>query len=1772
MIDICDISGLTKISVSPLEGSVHRFQLMKEDYVLLRFTLAEPVYFEVGDFADIDGSRYYIADPVYPTFNTSTAGYDYELRMESHYYIWKNHILFYDRQGNKEASWSLTRSPEAHLSIVVSNLQSIGFTYNGTAYQAVVDSTVDTAPKLVQYENTNIIDALTKIAEAWDCEWWVDGNKIYLGRLEHGEPIDLEIGKEIASMSRSQSQDIYATRLYVFGSTRNIPSDYRKGQSGTVVEGIVQKRLMLPAGTPYIDVVSGLNDKEVVEAVVIIDDVYPRMTGTMTSVKPVQRTTEAAEGEDPETFTAYQFKDSSLTFSKEYILPGETLRIQFQSGPLSGMEFDVTFNPDKIEDESKPEAQVFEIVRNDDYGQYLPQSPLIPGVGNQYILYNFDTQYVSDELIPEAEQELLEKALALKDKMVADPSTYNCVLNSYRASGYDENNGTLNPSKAIDLTAGQKVNLINKAYFKNGRVTRIIGFEKKLDIPYDSPSYTVGETAAYSRLGELEQRIESIQVEGNTYVNQGGGGGFGVYIIKKEDTTAASDSNVFSALRTLAEIDKVKEEMDEMYLRKDINDTAHGIILFDQKIGSSVFIDGWEGKGWEITDGGAGLLDSLRVRSDIFLGNRLGSDTFVSGFPNGYGWEITPYQRTNSAGTTETKYRLEIDDINVRGKLRAYEFVISQLRGENDNVIFAGMMKVDHYDATERRLYLDTEEGVLYNPFRSGDILMVQRFGGMPTAESDYNVIKQYELRVDEAGIGNLSDGEDRLDWITFTNFVGDISDITEGDVLTRVDSVADSTRKGIVKVTTIDEIGAPYIDVVYGMKTDPENATRARMGNLTGIRTKNGIDLTGVWGIYGSGAYFENSTYILDNGNTIEQQFTIINGTLESTIGELRNDMSLEPGNILRNSSFSRDTNYWETGGTVNLWAFNGQFIYANDTFISEKDDFAGIYQDGSRNVLRIRNSYVLQRNDVMDIPVHEEGDEDWTYSFSFFYKVLQAGTLTAGFSGSALYLSQQLQPTDEYQKLSKVADWNEQGDFRISFTGEILIYGVSLFNDALADAEIRLQTQITQNAEMIALKAEKTYVDSETGKIYEKYDGEIKVMADDIALRVTYEDFNTESQALEKRLESRIELTEENINLSVTEQVNSINAVIESVQTAVGEAKDAAEDVADSVTSLNEYVDGAFKNGMIEDAEAKAIEKYINTVNSIKKDVDSTYATLYNNLYLDGDPKTNLYNAKRTFDSAISSLIDTINSVISDQKVTEAEKGSVDSKFDAFNNAYAGLATSIESANKAIQDKLKGYSDSALAAANAANAAASKAQESADAAGQSVTDLDNEIKGSFRDGIITDAEKISIGKYLNTVDSTMSDVEATYTKLYANTYLEGTPKSNLKTAYDNLKSAYDSLVAAIEDATADSTASETEFAAVNTQFATFNSRLSTFKTSIESANKAIQDKLNELANTGIASVRADLNIEKARISANVTAIDNINQTIEDSGWITTADGNQLWARKDNIISTINQSPESISIDADRINLNGTVTFSMFSSSLQDRINGKADSDDLGALAMLDTVGESQLSAALKNSINNKLERGDMGDLAFKDKIGKALLDETLIKNGVILTTLIDTDAIYANMAQIGDFSIESGSLVSNKMKLYPSSGLYFEDSGRGIISRFGAQTIPSSTGVSCNLFLRNTDNSGTGMTNGACMTLEVGNPTNTNGQKWISCSQASGWGAGFTLEAKYVGDDNGMSRTCITIPNILTDGQLKNKFNSSPQFHFLVWDIKTGMVCMQI
>lgn len=1218
MIDIRDISDRIKLSVSIGSSSLHRFELMKEDYISIVFSLETPVRLEIGDNVDYEGSLYYITDKVYPTFNTSNGGYDYTLRLESHYYRWKNHILFYDRQGNKEASWSLTRSPEAHLSIVVSNLRAIGFTFKGKEYQAIVDSTVDPVAKFVQYNNTNIIDALTKIAEAWECEWWVDGDKIYLGHLEHGEPVNLEIGKEISSMSRSQSQDIFATRLYAFGSSRNLPSDYRKGETGAVVEGVVQKRLMLPAGTPYVDVIEGLEEEQVVEAVIIFEDIYPRVTGTITEVIPKEITDEDDSG-DPITFTVYRFKDANLTFKKEYILPGQDLHVIFQTGPLSGMDFALEFNPERLP-EDNPEAQVFEIVRNDTYGQTLPESPLIPGIGNKYILYNFDTRYVNDALIPQAEQELLERTIAYKDKVVSDPSTYTCSLNSYRVSGYDENNGLLNPEKEINLLPGQKVNLINKAYFENGRISRVIGFEKKLDIPYDSPVYTIGESAAYSRLGELEQKLDNIQFKGNTYVNQGGG--FGVYIVKKDDATAASDENVFSALRTLYEINKAYVDISDMYLRKDIDDTAHGNILFDKKIGSSIFIDGWEGKGWEIQSTGAAILDSLRVRSDIYVGGNTGSPTFASGF-TGWGWQIDTPTATG-----------EMDNLFIRKTFTAYEIVYSQIYGLGGSQIVSDINKIARVEvmSDRYRCYMDDMDGLMLMNLRKGDGVRIQTrtgttsikylFGRCIGVDSDYFDIAIPLIE----GTGQPEAGDFALRW----------------------GNNEDTDRQGLIYLTTADS-GAPFIDVYDGITdASTEGKLKARIGHLTGIRTQRGDQLSG-YGAYLNGIYVENSTFILQNGDTIEQTFIAMNGKFESLIDSIRNDISAEGGNILVNSSFSQNTNYWRAANNVHFINVGGEYLWLDGSFYVDKDQVADIYNDNGQNVLRIRNTYILQQNAIMNIPDHTE-EEEKTYSFSLFYKVLRPGSCGFGIPGTELYHEEQLPESDSYQKLSKVGKWNGKGDFELRFTGEILIYGVGLFADEIADAIVKLQTQIDQTDEYIKLLATKDYVDNETGEIYVHFDSQLQITAEQMS------GISTKVDNINNTIESAGWITQaDGVTLFAKKEMESGKAIVNAINVGTGGILIQANRInlvgAVSFTMLSDYTDVNSRiNGKVDESDlgtlayASSISKN-NFASSLLQEFNgkANSSSLKTLAYLDKVEQAQLGSTIISGGHIITSLIDT-------------------------------------------------------------------------------------------------------------------------------------------------------------------------------------------------------------------------------------------------------------------------------------------------------------------------------------------------------------------------------------------------------------------------------------------------------------------------------------------------------------------------------------------------
>lgn len=682
------------------------------------------------------------------------------------------------------------------------------------------------------------------------------------------------------------------------------------------------------------------------------------------------------------------------------------------------------------------------------------------------------------------------------------------------------------------------------------------------------------------------------------------GGGQNVYILKLNDLTIPSDENVFSSLRSLKEIRDANNgllvEINDMFLRKDIDDTAFGIISFDQKIGSSVFVEGWEGKGWEIPASGAALLDSLRVRSDLYVGNKIGSPTFASGFA---GWGVDVDIPTATA---------EMDNLFIRKTFTAYEIVYSQIYGLGGSQIISDLNKIASVEVLpdRYRCYMDDMDGLMLMNLRKGDGVRIQTrtgttsikylFGRCIGVDSDYFDIAIPLL----SGSGQPEAGDFAMRW----------------------GNNEDTNRQGLIYLTTADS-GAPFIDVYDGITGEStEGKLKVRLGNLKDIRTQNGDQLRG-YGGYFNGLYIENSTFYTENGETIDQRFVAMDGKLNSTIGGILDDMSNQSGNILVNSSFSQNTNYWTSANTVHFINVNSNYLWMDGSFYVDKEAVADIYNDGGQNRLRIRNTYILQQNALFRLPERTEVSADgYAYSFSFKYKVLRAGTLSAGFPGTDLYVEQQLSPSEGYQRLSKVAKWNEAGDFELRFTGEILIYAVSLFNDSLADAQIKLQTQIDQTNEYIKLLATKEYVDSETGAIYVHYDSQLQITAEQMS------GISTKVDNISNTIDSAGWITEaDGVSLFAKKEMENGSSIVNAINVGTGGIQIQANRVALSgAVSFSMLSDYSSVNSRINSAQNTA-NSATNSANNAWDYADSAWdkaIDAVNKATSAGTSATNAYN----------------------------------------------------------------------------------------------------------------------------------------------------------------------------------------------------------------------------------------------------------------------------------------------------------------------------------------------------------------------------------------------------------------------------------------------------------------------------------------------------------------------------------------------------------------
>lgn len=960
MIEIKDIQGNVRFSTPINEGSKRKFMLMKEDYITLKFSLDNPIYFQLGDGIDNDLGIFELINLDKPTYNTATGGYDYELRLDAYYWKWKNKKFFYTPETTgREAGWNLTATLDVHLNVFLDNLKALGYKFREEEFTYEIDDTVANTSKIASYDNVNLIDALTQMAETWECEWWIENHKICFGRCEYSSPVDFKVGDlsdtenvNVNSMTRSDSQTTYATRVYAFGSTRNIPASYRKslifdvkkvngrdiadtarelksnffpsssqigissfninvfkegemtgaqdgyevitdifapsmpassyhisfysmpiflttrftsnienlkvkaslyyyvgdvekvldiqeqsandssssqslifddidfsleekaencrlmftfnftlnhpgktvyytigkkwdkeikitclvssantsvtflsgsnsGQTfnavynpdlltgdksnmirlpegttaslgdrytlGNIIKGkvpdnyfskddkeltlngVVQKRLMLPEGVPYVDAFRysptgeridigderydnpdnvEMPKEEAIEEIVTFDDEYPKYIGNTEVVPEPEWKDEIDEETEKPTgnrYPIYTFKDTSIkNFDKKDFVIDE-LRLIFQTGTLAGLDFSLDVK------ESDNSGTTFGILRNEDYGRFLPDDVLFPQaartedgkeiLADTYILYGFDTAFISEQMLPDSELKLLETAKKYVKKSMIDPSTYDCEMDAE----FIYNNGNIR-----SYEVGAKINLINKAYFPEGRQSRIIGFEWPLDIPYDHPIYTVGETAAYSRIGEIENKLDSLTFKGQSYSGGVvGGGGTSVYIIGVNDKTLPSDRNTFSAKRILNEI-------TERAISKTKDDQALGLIEFLKGIDVTGGIATDTLIATEVDVQILNVLDKLIAKSGSFSENVSSADYAEKLL----GWLIT------SSGDIDAK-SLRLRDFLEVPELRYNR--VSIVSGEEWNAPGGGI--IESVDEANSILYLKLEPG-----------------------------------------------------------------------------------------------------------------------------------------------------------------------------------------------------------------------------------------------------------------------------------------------------------------------------------------------------------------------------------------------------------------------------------------------------------------------------------------------------------------------------------------------------------------------------------------------------------------------------------------------------------------------------------------------------------------------------------------------------------------------------------------------------------------------------------------------------------------------------------------------------------------------------------------------------------------------------------------------------------------------------------------------------------------------------------------------------
>lgn len=457
MITIKRIDGTPIMEVQERDDSKFTRVLMGEHSVRIRFDWNVFIPLSYGSYIEWQGRRFSLWGEYIPV--QREGAFEYDIPFEAEERELNNYLFFYLSAGKMEHQWKLTAPIEQALKEVQGNLDRI----HGKGAWVIRNEVGTTPTKLLEFDSTSVFDALTKIAEAYGTEWRAEGRTLYFGRMSEGARERLSLGSEASRFEPQGDTTQLISRLYAFGSSRNVKSG---------------KRLTLPDDTPFIS--GTLRGKE---AVKIFDDVYPKYNGTITSVS----FRSVKEG------NIYTIADSALKITSDKLLAGQTLKATFESGALNGLTFDLSIT-----------SQGYEIVPNNEYGGRLPSDTLKPAVGDKYVPHGFDIDLVGKEYVPRARTTLKEKAFRWLQENNEDTRDVEVVLNPIAVA-----------ERSILITIGKPITLVN-ALAGGDKV----GYITKIEYPLYSPESVTIVVGKAKPLGFIERLKQEGKDEASQIVHE----------------------------------------------------------------------------------------------------------------------------------------------------------------------------------------------------------------------------------------------------------------------------------------------------------------------------------------------------------------------------------------------------------------------------------------------------------------------------------------------------------------------------------------------------------------------------------------------------------------------------------------------------------------------------------------------------------------------------------------------------------------------------------------------------------------------------------------------------------------------------------------------------------------------------------------------------------------------------------------------------------------------------------------------------------------------------------------------------------------------------------------------------------------------------------------------------------------------------------------------------------------------------------------------------